>query len=74
MKRRLRGIPYENVGTLGDKILNNLKVVTLTNTDKIVAIYPADLHDSKPIKTKIKKISRIDKFNQKYGYRKDKVK
>lgn len=61
-------LPYDNVGYDGDKSINFVKVVTITNTKQILSIYPYDNYSLNQIeKPKNKKISRIDKFNQKYG-------
>ena len=58
---------YPNVGYCEDKISDLLKVITLPNTKEIVTMYPyvknKALLKSKP---KVKKLSQIDKFNQKY--------
>jgi len=62
---------YEGVGYSNTKELNYVKVVTIPNTKKIITMYPYDyivnLKTKEKDKTKIKKTSRIDKFNQKYG-------
>lgn len=64
-------LEYPNIGSDGEKILNYLKVITLPNSKKIVTMYPFDRYlnnnYSKTENSKSKKLSRIDKFNKKYG-------
>ena len=68
---------YNNIGfnvKNGDNV-NQLAILTLPNTDKIITMYPCDgsesmfnLEEFEPKeKPKVKKLSQIEKFNKKYG-------
>lgn len=60
-------IRYDNVGI--DKynnITDYIKVVSLPNSKEIITIFPYD-KSLKKEKTKVKELTRIDKFNLKYG-------
>ena len=65
---------YDGCGRVDNKITDYLMAVSIQNTKKIISIHPSlsgenfnyiDLNYLREEKTK--KISRIDKFNQKYG-------
>jgi lipopolysaccharide biosynthesis regulator YciM len=61
-------IPYENAGYDNYGPVNYVKVVTLPNSKDIITIYPIRNWNIKQNENnKIKKISRIDKFNEKYN-------
>ena len=62
-------LEYPNVGISRDKKADYIIVVTLPNSKDIITMYP---HDKQNVRInrntpKVKKMSRIDKFNQKYG-------
>ena len=62
---------YKGAGYNKTKELNYVKVITIPNTKKIITMYPYDYIDKnkkkEKAKEKVKTLSRIDKFNQKYG-------
>lgn len=69
---------YDGCGLVDDKITNYFYVCTFQNSNKIITMYPChsinigkirftDLNDYTNSNQKIKRISQIDKFNQKYG-------
>lgn len=70
-------IKYNNIGfnvKNGDNV-NQLTILTLPDTDKIITMYPCDgsesiftIEEFEPKeKPKVKKLSQIEKFNKKYG-------
>lgn len=71
---------YENCGHVDGKNVNYILVITLQNSNDIITIYPFDNKENFPYiditpkveeidirKTKIKRLSQIEKFNQRYG-------
>ena len=69
---------YDGCGLVDDKIIDYFYVCTFQNSNKIITMYPChsinigkirytDLNDYANSNKKIKRISQIDKFNQKYG-------
>ena len=62
-------IEYPNVGTVNGEVVNYVKVVTLPNTKEIITIFPYNksIKENKNENTKVKQMSRIDKFNKKYN-------
>ena len=62
-------LDYPNVGKVNGNDANCLTVVVLPNTKDIITMYPYNI-PSLPTKEnsfKVKKMSRSDKFKQKYG-------
>lgn len=71
---------YDNCGKINGKTVNYIEVITLHDTDNIITMYPyknmertssIDLTPAMDT-SKVKKISQIDKFNQRYGKMVDK--
>lgn len=67
-------IHYPEIGYKGEVILNHLMVVREIHNNNIITMYPCNEYGSeiieiveKPKQKEIKRISQIDKFNQKYG-------
>ena len=67
---------YDNCGRVNGKRVDYLEVVTLQGSNDIIMMYPyenkeriscIDLTIEKEVVSKVKRISQIDKFNQKYG-------
>jgi len=69
---------YENCGIQGEKTLNYIRVIALQDSDEIITMYPyeniANLkyiditpRIKEPSKQLVKRMSQIDKFNQRYG-------
>lgn len=68
---------YENCGKVDNKVVNYIKVVTFQNSNDIITMYPyenrerIDCMDLTPVIEdeipKEKKLSQIDKFNQRYS-------
>ena len=63
-------IPYESAGVKDGHEINYIKVVTLPNSDKVITMYPYYSFSIEK-QYKQKKMSRIDKFNLKYGIYKE---
>lgn len=69
-------IKYNNVGYVNGESIDYCEVIVLPNTKKIITIYPyrgttmrkKELQEKRPQK----KMTRIEKFNQKYGLKSDK--
>lgn len=59
-------IPYKSVGIDNGEIINFVKAVTLPNSKDIITIFPFNKLPSIK-KAKVKELSRIEKFNLKYG-------
>ena len=59
-------ISYPNVG----EGIDYVRVITIPNTKKIITMYPYDkiYIKNEQSKQKVRQMSRIDKFNKKYGY------
>lgn len=67
-------VKYDNIGYNGEKTINQLEVITIPKTKKIITMYPSknipnyDLIDEeKTEKKEPKRLSQIEKFNLKYG-------
>ena len=60
-------LKYEGVGVDESGVLDYIKVITLPNSKKIITIYPFNNYKEKNKKSKIKIMSRIDKFKHKYN-------
>lgn len=68
-------IDFENAGIVGSIVLNKMQVITFANTKKIITFYPVSRlsynyeteEDIKPKKAPVKRLSQIEKFNQKYN-------
>lgn len=69
-------LTYPNVGYLDGEFVNQFKVITILNSDKIITMFPIIneydeaiefCEEEKHEEIKIKKISRIEKFNKKYN-------
>jgi len=67
---------YENCGRVGSRRVDYLEVITLQNSNDIIMIYPYEnkerisCEDLTPIKEdvpKVKRLSQIEKFNQRYN-------
>lgn len=60
---------YPNVGTVNGESVNYIKVITLPNTKQIITLFPFNksIIENKNEKSKVKQMSRIDKFNKKYN-------
>lgn len=66
---------FENAGIVGNTILNKMQVITFANTKKIITFYPVSRlsynyeteEDIKPKKAPAKRLSQIEKFNQRYN-------
>lgn len=66
---------FENAGIVGNTILNKMQVITFANTKKIITFYPVSRlsynyeteEDIKPKKAPVKRLSQIEKFNQRYN-------
>ena len=66
-------IQYKEIGIFNNKTVDEMIVVTKANSKDIITMYPInnsqeeiDTFESTP-KTKIKRISQIEKFNMKYN-------
>lgn len=69
---------YDNNGRINNKVVDYFRIVALHDTDNFITMYPLDsgaylpyidlnyLKDEKE-KSSVKKLSRVDKFNQKYS-------
>ena len=68
-------IDYPGAGVLGDISLDKIQVVTIMETKDIITFYPVSKYslgyeyeeDFVPKKESIKRLSQIEKFNQRYG-------
>ena len=68
-------IKYDNNGHVNSKLVDYFAVITVIGTNDIITMYPFDNKsrsyalDLTPTTdvSKVKKISQIDKFNQRYG-------
>ena len=68
-------IDFENAGIVGSTILNKMQVVTIINTKKIITFYPVSKlsfnyeteEEVRKEKAPIKRLSQIEKFNQRYN-------
>ena len=68
-------LDFENAGIIGDTVLNKMQVTTFANTKKIISFYPVSKlsfhHETeeevKPKKETAKRLSQIEKFNQRYN-------
>lgn len=68
-------VKYDGIGRIGEKITDWLEIVVIPNTRNVLTMYPVSdkIEDSKQekksdnSKSKEKVLSRIEKFNQKYG-------
>ena len=66
-------IYYPNAGEEDGKPLNYIRVVAITNTKDILTMYPSEEYflprkcDYQKQEEKSKQMSRVDKFNQKFG-------
>ena len=67
---------YDFCGRVNNKVSDFFRVVTFHNENKLLTMYPVsygseldyiDLNYLKEEKNSIKRLSRIDKFNQRYG-------
>ena len=66
---------YDNVGKINNKNVNYILVVTMIDTNDIITFEPYCNIENAPFiditpeleESNVKKLSRIDKFNQKYG-------
>ena len=62
-------LDYPNVGIVNDKQVNYIEVITFPNTKQIITIFPYNksIKEKRKENTKVKQMSRIDKFNKKYN-------
>ena len=69
---------YDCCGRVKNKLVNYFRVVALNGTDNFITMFPADDCETMPYidlnhlsqkneNPKVKKLSQIDKFNQRYG-------
>ena len=71
---------YDSIGKVGDRVVNYIKVVSVQGSNDIITMYPYEnrerasyidinpyLEDVENGIYKSKRMSRIDKFNQRYG-------
>lgn len=71
-------VNHDNAGVLGDIPLNKIQVITILDTKDIITFYPVSKYslgyeyeeDFIPKEEKKKRLSQIEKFNQRYGVKK----